>query len=390
MAFTLIINPGSSSKKLALYQDGKLVLESYLERLAEGFERCVAINGVQQKCELLPKESFRDSLINFFTLAQEKGVIKDKTEIKKVVLRVVAPGTAFQTHCPIDERYLSKLKKVAHLAPLHLPQIIQEVESVKKNLPDCLLIAASDSAFHSTIPDYIRRFSLATNDSFDFDIYRFGYHGLSVSSVVRRLATFSHQEFKRVIVCHIGSGVSVTAVNEGKSLDTTMGYSPGSGLIMSSRAGDVSADALLALMTQRHLKPLDAVLYLQTSGGLKALAGESDLRVLLERRSAGDEVATAALASFVYQIQKALGSFVAALGGLDALVFTATAGVRSSELRRLILSNLSGLGVKLDQDKNEICLSRDGVISADDSPVSVFVLKTDEAEEMLRVSSLFD
>ena len=390
MALTLIINPGSSSKKLALYLDSKLILEAYLERLADGFEICVAVNGVQQKCELLPKEGFRDSLKNFFILAKDKGVISDKTEIKKVVLRVVAPGTYFQDHRPIDDRYLSELKKVSHLAPLHLPQIIQEVESVKKELPDCLLIAASDSAFHSTIPNYIRRFSIPTKDTTDFDIYHFGYHGLSVASVMRKLAKFSHTDYKRVIVCHIGSGVSVTAVGDGKSLDTTMDYSPGSGLIMGSRAGDVSTSALLALMAQRHLKPLDAVLYLQTNGGLKALTGESDIRVLLERRRSGQKDATEALASFVYQIQKAIGSYTAALGGLDALVFTATAGVRSSELRRLILDNLSGLGVKVDQDKNEICLSRDGVISVVDSPVTVFVLKTDEAEEMLRVSKIFD
>lgn len=390
MAFTLIINPGSSSKKLALYQDSKLVLESYLEKLAEGFERCVAVDGVQQKCELLPQESFKDSLANFFTLAKDKGVFSDKKDIKKVILRVVAPGTYFQAHLPIDEKYLTELKKVSHLAPLHLPQIILEAENVKRELPDSLLIAASDSAFHSTIPDYIRRFSLPKADTANFDIYRFGYHGLSVSSVMRKLASFSPMENKRVVVCHIGSGVSVTAVKDGKSFDTTMGYSPGSGLIMGSRAGDVSADALLALMTQRHLKPLDAVLYLQTNGGLKALAGESDIRILLERCRAGDKLAADTLASFVYQIQKAIGSFIAALGGLDILVFTATAGVRSSELRQLILSSLAGLSIKVDQEKNELCLSRDGEINAADSLVSILVLKTDESEEMLHIGNSFN
>ncbi|HMO77864.1 MAG TPA: hypothetical protein PKD95_01540 [Candidatus Paceibacterota bacterium] len=390
MAFTLIINPGSSSKKLALYKDKQLVLEAHFERMAEGFELCLGINGVQQKCEPLPKEGFGNSLINFLALAIEKGVLVDKKEIKKVVLRVVAPGTYFQTHRLIDEKYLSKLKDAAPLAPLHLPQIIQEVEAVKLALPESLLIAASDSAFHATIPDYIRRFSLPTKDSVDFDIYRFGYHGLSVSSVIRKLNLVSPKENNRIIVCHIGRGVSVTAVSQGKSVDTTMGYAPGSGLIMGSRAGDVTTAALLALMTQRHMKPLDAVLYLQTSGGLVALAGESDLRVLLERRSAGDKVATDALASFVYQIQKAIGSYVASLGGLDALIFTGTAGVRSSELRRLILESLAGLGLKVDQTKNDLCLSRDGEISTSDSPASIFVSKTAEAEEMLHLSNSFD
>lgn len=390
MAFSLIINSGSSSKKLALYQEGKLILESFLERQGDGFEICVAVNGVQQKCELLPKEGFKDSLKNFFKLAKARGVINDKIEITKVVLRVVAPGTYFQSHRFIDNQYLSELKKVSHLAPLHLPQIIQEVESVKKELPDSLLIAASDSAFHSSIPDYIRRFSISPKDTINFDIYRFGYHGLSIASVMRKLSASSQWNLKRVIVCHIGSGVSVTAVLNGKSFDTSMGYSPGSGLIMGSRAGDVTTGALLALMTQRHMKPLDAVLYLQTNGGLKALAGESDIRVLLERRRAGNQEATTALASFVYQIQKTIGSYVAALGGLDVLVFTATAGVRSSELRQLILNNLSGLGIKVDQDKNEICLSRDGVISTNDSPVAVLVMKTNESEEMFRLSNDFN
>jgi acetate kinase len=178
----------------------------------------------------------------------------------------------------------------------------------------------------------------------------------------------------------------VTAIRGGQSIDTTMGYAPGSGLIMGSRAGDVDTDALLTLMQSRNLKPIDAQTYLQSQGGLKGIAGEADLRLLLDRRSHNDESATLAVDSFVYQIKKAIGAYVAVLGGLDALVFTATAGERSAVLRELITSSLADLGVIIDTDKNDFYVSKGGVISTKDSRVTAAVIKTDEAGELLRQS----
>lgn len=386
MAFTLVVNPGSSSKKFALYQDRTVKLTAYIERSADGFEMCTAVGATQQKCSLLDKNDYKDSLNNFLTLAIAEHYIHDFSAISTVAMRVVAPGTYFQKHRVVDAEYLTRLNKLVTIAPLHIPHLLQEIEAIKKFLPSARLLAISDSAFHSTMPEVSRRYAIGTEESERFDIFRFGYHGLSVASVMRRVEKITGKPAERAVVCHIGSGVSVTAVAAGKSIDTTMGYAPGSGLVMGSRAGDIDPGALLVLMQAQNLKPSDAQVYLQTGGGLKALANEADLRVLLERRARGDAAAEKAITSFVYHIQKAIGSYVAVLGGLDTLIFTATASERSPALRALIVEKLSGLQVTLDTEKNEACVGRDGVLSPAHAEVSVVVIKTNEADEILHAS----
>jgi acetate kinase len=389
MAITLIINPGSSSKKFALYNERNLLISAHVERSEDGFEMCTSINGIQQSCELQDKQSFSNCLSSFLDAAKRASCIKECFDINVVVLRVVAPGTFFQQHRIVDEDYIKLLRETQVVAPLHVPHVLAEIENLKKLLPKTKIVAASDSEFHKTIPDFVRRYSLPLAESKKYDIFRFGYHGLSVASVVRRVASLTNKSIQKTIVCHIGSGVSVTAVKDGQSVDTTMGYAPGSGLIMGSRAGDLDAGALLTLMQLQNIKPKDAQVYLQTQGGLRGLAGESDLRLLLERRAKGDIEAEKAIASFVYQIKKVIGSYAAALGGLDAIILTATASERSSILRQLILSELALLGIKIDIEKNEFFIGREGLISKKDSEVAVFVIKTDEADEMLRVSEMF-
>ena len=386
MEITLIINPGSSSKKFALYKNNISVLNAHVERTKDGFEMCTTINGTQQKNDSKSQHKFHESLNNFIDFAKENLIIQSASEINNVVVRVVAPGTPFQEHAEITDFYVKKLRDKEHTAPLHIPHIVSEIETVRKLLPDVKITAASDSAFHSTIPDHIRRFSLSENKVKNHDIYRFGYHGLSVASVVRRVHAVTGVEAKKTIVCHIGSGVSITAVKNEKSFDTTMGYAPGSGLLMGSRAGDLDTGALLTIMQAQNMKPLDAQTFIQNEGGLYGISGEEDLRLVLERRMQGDKTAKEAIQAYVYHIQKAIGGYMAVMGGLDLLVFTATAGERSSILRCLIVEELSGLGINLDSEKNELCVSRDGVISPSGADIKVAVIKTGEADEMLRVS----
>ncbi len=386
MAFTLVVNPGSSSKKYALYFGDTLKFSAHIERNETGYELCTTLSGVQQKCESLPAVDYQTSLRNFLTLAETDEVITSVAEISTIAIRVVAPGTYFQAHKVIDGAFMKKLDGCINLAPLHVPHTQKEIINLVQILPQARLIAVSDSAFHLTLPDHARLYSLPKKDSKDLDIYRFGYHGLSVASVLRRFKGVTGHDPKRVIVCHIGSGVSVTATLDGKSIDTTMGYSPSSGLIMGSRAGEVDTGALLSIMQLKHLKPLDAQVYIQTNGGLRGLSGETDLRLILDRRARGDREADQAISNFVYQIKKSIGAYVATLNGLDTLVFTATAGERSSTLRSLIMDNMDGLGLKLDEDKNSICLGRDGEISQTSSTVKVFVIKTDEENEILYAS----
>lgn len=384
MAFTLVINPGSSSKKFALYSDTVRLADAYIEQDPKGFLMCVT-EAENKKCFTLPKENYKNCLKDFLEIVYKGDLVHKDQKIKRVAVRIVAPGSYFQKHRKVNDEFKKRLKLAAVEAPLHIPHTIREIEATEQILPEAEIIGISDSAFHATLPPVSRNYSLPEPEMEELDIHRFGYHGISVSSVVRKMnAVFGHVP-ERVVLCHIGSGVSVTALKDGKSVDTSMGFAPGSGLVMSSRAGDVDAGALLAFMQLRNLKPKDVEVYLQSAGGLKAIAGESDLRLLLERKANGEESATRALNAFVYHLQKTVGAYAAVLGGVDAIVLTATASERSPALRDLLLKPLQFLGFGLDTYLNSTHINIDGVISSRDSKVKVAVIKTNEADEMVRL-----
>ena len=387
MGTTLVVNPGSSSRKYSLYRDGQSVLELRFEQTNTGFEMCSQLSGTQQVCEAVEESDFS---VAFARVAEAvEGYIAHESNLSKldkVVIRIVAPGTYFQHHAKIDDKYIANLHKRESSAPLHLPVILQEIKQIKKYFADVSLIAASDSSFHSDMPPRAREYSIATNDANKFDIHRFGYHGLSMASIVRRIHALIGQDPERMIVCHIGSGTSVTAIKNGKSVETTMGFAPATGLPMGSRAGDIDGAALLELMRLKNFRTSEAEVYINTNGGLVGMAKDADIRKLLDRRAQNDATATHALNVFAYNIQKAIAAQTVALGGLDVLVLTATAAVRSTELRSLILRGLSHLGVQVSKDRNELLVGNDGVISIRNSEVKVVVMRTDEMGEMAQIA----
>lgn len=385
MAGTLVVNPGSSSKKYALYVEGKAVLTMRFERVSGGFEQCTDIGGTRQKCEGVSETVFSSALAHCLSVIDTEKVLAG-SHISTVVVRVVVPGTDFARHRLIDDAYIYSLKAKAETAPLHIPHTLKEIESVRSLLPKATLAAASDSAFHATIPAVYRQYSLAPEMAAAHDVYRFGYHGLSVASVAERHHAVVGEDPKRTVVCHIGSGVSVTAILDGKSTHTTMGYSPSSGLMMASRAGDMSADALIELMRIMRWKPLDAQLFLSRQGGLSARTGTPDLRLVIERAARGEVVALEAYEQYVIGIAEAIAAATVSLGGLQSLIFTATAAERSSALRAAIVAKVAHLGIRLDTDKNDSVHSRDAVVSSGDSAVKVAVIHTDEMGEMYRAA----
>ena len=387
MGPTLVVNPGSSSKKYALYHEGDLLTETRFEDTETGFETCSSMAGTQQVCQSVSKSDFEESLPKVAMEARAYVKGRRLPSIDVVVVRVVAPGEFFQSHRELDAEYIKKLQACQASAPLHVPVILREVKAIKAEFPEAKIIAASDSAFHSTLPACAREYSIKRSDAADLGLYRYGYHGLSVSSVVRRIHAHIGQDPKRMIVCHVGNGVSVTGVKDGKSVDTTMGFAPTSGLPMGSRAGDIEPGALLELMRARNYKPAEADIYLNTNGGLKGLSGDSDIRQLLARRGQNDETATLALDSFAYHIQKAIAGMAVSLEGLDVLVLTATAMVRSSELRQLVTDKLAHLGVKVGPERNHMLVGKDGIISVRNSAVKVVVMRTDEMTEMAHVAA---
>jgi len=386
MAATLVVNPGSSSRKYALYGGDSPLLEVRYESTQAGFEKCTRLLGKQPVCEAVSEKEFALSFQHAACLAEEelKRRFPDKN-LTRVVVRVVAPGSYFQEHRLVDKEYLKRLESNLASAPLHTPIALREIKAVRAVYKDIAIIAASDSAFHKEMPMRAREYSIAREDADKYDLHRFGYHGLSVSSVVRRIHNLAGGFPERLIVCHIGNGVSVTSVLKGKSVETTMGFAPASGLPMGSRAGDVDNTVLFELMKKHHWSAADAETYVNSRGGLVGLAGDSDIRILLERRAKGDEVAVNALNTFAYHIKKAIAAGMVALEGLDVLVLTATAAVRSSELRTLLLQNMSQFGIKLSAERNESITGREGVISPRNSLIKVIVMRTDEMGEMARV-----
>lgn len=391
MGTTLVVNPGSSSRKYSLYSDGRSELELRYEKTNTGFEMCSQVSGTQQICESVNEDDFFSAIKQVSEAVKEHLLRKSAGKrLDRVVVRVVAPGSFFQRHAEIDDKYIQQLKKCESSAPLHVPIILKEIQNAKKYFSEARIIAASDSAFHSEMPPMAREYSIDIDDVNRFDIHRFGYHGLSVASIVRRIHALIGLDPERMVVCHIGSGTSVTAVKNGKGVETTMGFSPSSGLPMGSRAGDLDSAALLELMRVKNMRPSEAEMYINTLGGLAGMAKDSDIRRLLDRRSQNDATATQALNVFAYNIQKAIAAQTVSLGGLDVIVLTATAAIRSTELRSLILAGLSHLGVQISKDRNDLLVGKDGVISVRNSAVKVVVMRTDEMGEMALVGDQFD
>jgi acetate kinase len=344
----------------------------------------ITIPGRTPSTLSVDREAFERGIYTFLTHTEAAGLQIRRSDIELVGVRVVAPGTFFAAHRRIDTEWLERLYEMHDRAPLHTPQLERELLAMREILPHATMIAISDSAFHASMPRVARTYSIPHEDARLYDLYRFGYHGISVEAALHALPLYAPHATHRVIVCHVGSGVSVTAVQDGKSIDTTMGYAPLSGVVMSSRAGDIDPGALLALMEERVMRPREMQSYLQHRGGLTGLAGEADLRTLFERHAEGDDIATHAINVFVYHIQKAIGAMMGALQGVDALIFTGTAGERNPMLRALIAEPFAWCGIVLDEKRNNSCSAQSGCVSTKKS-IPVVVIRTDEAAEMLRI-----
>ena len=389
MGTTLVVNPGSSSKKYALYKEGQVIFEMSFEGGNAGYEVCIQKQGIRQVCESITQSDFNIAFAKVAAAVKEYSD-SESCSLQAISVRVVAPGTVFQKHTVVDEAYIALLRNKELSAPLHIPNILKEIQSCREHFPNVRIIAASDSAFHFSLPFVAREFSLQREDALALDIHRFGFHGLSVASVTHRLHSVTGREPEKLIVCHIGNGVSITAVKDGKSVETSMGYSPVSGVPMGSRASDLDPGSLLEIMRIKNMRPSDATVYLNTCGGLSGLAGDGDIRRLLDRRAHGEETATLALNHFTYQIRKEILSATVSLGGIDTLVLTGTAAFRSAELRALVIKDLEYMNIRIDENRNDVLVGKEGVISTHSQEIKVVVMRTDEMREMARVADQLD
>ncbi len=373
----LVINIGSSSKKYHLYQGDNLLVDAHFEHDKNGFVVTYAGDKIK---EIIP-EVYENGLAHFYEVVKKCGHVSDANPISLIGLRLVAPGEYFTSDHVVDPVFMTNLGKVAKSDPTHIEPIKIELEYVHKLFPDIKVVAVSDSTFHSTMPEVARFYAIPPKLAKEKDIYRFGFHGISISSIVHDFGAKSVDLGHRAIVCHLGSGASVTALLDGKSVDTSMGYSPLEGLVMSSRVGNIDAGAVLYMTETQSEDDLHKLFY--TQSGLLALSDLSgDMRVLLDAEKEGHIGAKLAIDAFVHSVRKYIGAYAAVLGGLDTLVFSGTIGERSAVLRERICSGLEYLNIHIDSDKNkstasEIDISKDG-------GVHVYIKHGDEAGEIMR------
>ncbi len=379
MAITLIVNPGSTSRKYALYRDGEVLASLIIEQAPDGVAACLSMVGGIETCESWVSDTLEGAVEPALTRFIEKGVIGNVGAITQIGVRVVAPGVQFAKHQVVTETYVRDLEHVAYLVPIHIPLVLSELQQLQEVLPQVPVVAVSDSAFHQTQSAAFTTISLG-----DETLRRYGYHGLSFSSVVRKLQVQQGGVPARVIVLHVGGGVSVCALKDGKSIATSMGFTPASGMLMGTRGGDVGADALAGYMYTHDIGPVEALEILYRGAGFKAVAGISDLRLLLERAAQGDDAAMLARDAFIEQVAVWVAAHVVRLGGLDAMVLTATALIRNPELRARLLQKLQLFGVSVDVERNEVLIGKEGCIETSGS-VPIYVLKTDEMGEMEKV-----
>ncbi len=379
----LVLNPGSSSREYALYEEGNLLVSGYYEHDGHRFKLTSTTNEDTQSKSIF-EDDFNDSLAHFLKLCGSEFSV-ESSSINGIGIRLVAPGRRHMKHAKIDDELYQYLKHNIDKAPLHIGIAIEQIDQVYKHLPGVPAYMISDSEFHKTLSHEARNYAISREDAHNFDIYRFGYHGISVKSIVHTLRDELNIDYSRVIVCHLGSGASITAIKDWKSIETSMGYSPLEGLVMATRAGNIDVEAAIELKKRLNFDDHQLTDYLNNHSGLLGLSQSSnDIRELLETEKNGDQNAKLALSSMVYRIQSYIGAYIAILGGLDAIVFTATVGERSAILRDRICKPLAHLGLDIDTEFNSKIDSERAIISKRDSPVTLFVIPSDEAGEMAR------
>jgi acetate kinase len=384
----LVVNAGSSSLK---YQ---LIDMSTEEVLAKGIAERIGGQGssltheAQGKAKVrfeveIPDHQVAMRLVFDALMNPETGSIKDISDIDAIGHRVVHGGEEFSGSVLIDKKVVSTIARLGELAPLHNPPNLMGIEAAMKLAPDAPQVAVFDTAFHQTIPPHAYIYALPYNLYSKHGIRRYGFHGTSHKYVASRAQRILEAlgipiEKQRIVTCHLGNGASITAVKGGKSVDTSMGLTPAEGLVMGTRCGDIDPAIIPFLQKNLGYTPDEIDELLNKKSGLLGVSGISnDMRDIESKAREGHERSKLALDIFCYRAKKYIGGYAAAMGGLDAIVFTAGIGEHSPAVRSLICEGLEFLGIRIDQEKNLNCQGECD-ISADEKGVRVLVIPTNE------------
>ncbi|MDD5496849.1 MAG: acetate kinase [Atribacterota bacterium] len=383
----LVINSGSSSIKYRLFDmtDESLLAKGLVERIGikdSLINHYPAGKDFIKKQIDIPDHRKGIALVIEALLNKQYGVIKDISEIAAVGHRVVHGGEKYSGSVLINKGVMDTLNEFIELAPLHNPPNILGIKVCQELLPNITQVGVFDTAFHQTIPEHAYLYGIPYHYYQKYRIRRYGFHGTSHKYVAQKAAEILGKDLKKlkIITCHLGNGSSITAVQDGKSIDTSLGFGTISGVIMGTRCGDVDPAVIPYLMEKENLnfEEINDILY-KKSGFLGLSEGiSSDKRDLEEKAEQGDRKAQRTLNVLHYGIKKYIGAYVAAMNGLDALVFTAGIGENSPRLRKEVCRDLSYFGIKIDDNKNDKLKGERAIISTDDSKVAVLVIPTNE------------
>ncbi len=389
----LVINCGSSSLKYSFYDtvDESRQARGLVERI--GIEStCLKHYGPKGEVKReLPKGTFAEALkaMTAELTAKETGVIGGAGEVSVVAHRVVHGGEKFTEGTLITDEVLAQIEALSPLAPLHNPVNVAGIREMRRLFPAVPHVAVFDTAFHHTLPAYAYLYGLPYELYEKKGVRRYGFHGTSHHYVNLRAAQFLKRRPNelRLVSCHLGNGSSLCAVDHGRSVDTTMGFTPAEGLIMGTRCGDVDAGVLAFLERTEGRTASQSEEMLNKKSGLLGLSGiSSDMREILKAAGEGDHRALLALKTYCYRVRKYIGAYVASMGGLDAVIFTGGIGQGSAEVRALALQGLDCMGISLDEERNRNARGFDEVcrITTNDSKITVLVVPTDEERMMAR------
>jgi len=389
--YVLVVNCGSSSIKFRLYDEGteEETASGAIFRIGESGSY-LEYSGKSEEYrteEDIPDHAAGLNLMMQALLDDERGALSSVGDIRAVGHRVVHGGSLITESIVVDENAIQVIDDHSWLAPLHNPFNLLGIRECRRLLPDAPQVAVFDTSFHQTMPP--RAFMYTLPGYYEkYGVRRYGFHGVSFRYVAHRAAQLvgSDLEDVRMVACHLGNGVSITAIDHGKSIDTSMGMSPLEGLIMGTRCGDTDPGVVLFMMTgPPNLTPSEAYNVLYYQSGLLGLSGVSnDMRDVVKHASAGDERCALALETYAYRVKKYIGAYAAAMGGLDVLVFTAGVGENSAEVRERACSGLEFLGVVLDPQANRATYGAERDISSSTATTSVLVVPTNEELVILR------
>lgn len=393
----LVLNAGSSSIKYQLFDvDKKEVLaKGIIDKI--GMADAALINNridgdeVKLEGEIIDHQAGIEYVLGVL-ISEKHGSLQSLDEIDAVGHRVVHGGESFHTSAIINEEVIRKIEECVPLAPLHNPPNLKGIYAVSELMPETPQVAVFDTAFHQTMPKSAYMYAIPYSLYKKYGLRRYGFHGTSHHYVSRRACEITGDDYQtqKIITCHLGNGGSITAINHGKSMDTSMGLTPVEGMIMGTRSGDLDLGVLTYIIDKEELNVKEANTLINKHSGILGISGvSSDMREVERASDDGNNRARLALEMYDYRITKYIGSYSAAMNGVDMIVFAGGIGENADRVRESICKNFGYLGLEFDSEKNKGLRSQEAIISKPDSKVKVLVVPTNEelviAQETVKV-----